>query len=149
MHCMAKSSHLLPFSSSSSFFFLFFFFLPLLLSSSSSFFLFFISLSSSSPSFSFAGTRVGPAHPGSRRGVQRGGVQQPEEHAHCTEQQFFQRVPQQQPGGAAQHAGKGAVAPPAQLWRRYQSDYNNSNNIIISDNKSTINPGHHVSPSRL
>jgi len=91
------------------------------------------SSSSSSSSFtsfissSCAGVRVGPAHPGSRRGVQWGGVQQPEEHAHCPEQQLLQRVPQQQPGGAAQHAGKGTLAPPAQLWRRYYNDNDNDN----------------------
>ena len=91
---------------------------------------------------------MGPAHPGSRRGLQRGGVQQPEEHAHCPEQQLLQCVPQQQPGGAAQHAGEGAVAPPAQLWRRYNDNDddddddnkdNNNNNNHNNSNNNNIN----------
>ena len=96
---------------------------------------------SSSSCSSCAGTGVGSAHLGSRRGVQWGGVQQPEEHAHCTEQQLLQRLPQQQPGGAAQHAGEGAVAQAAQFWRRYRSDNQSK--------QSTTNPVYLVSPSFL
>ena len=83
---------------------------------------------------------MGPAYPGSRGGLQWGGVQQPEEHAHRTEQQLLQCVPQQQPGGAAQHAGEGAVAPPAQLWRRYNdNDDDDNNNDTNNDGNNDSN----------
>ena len=59
-----------------------------------------------------AGAGVGTRHPGSRRSFQWGGVRQLAQHAHCAKQQLLHGIPLRQLGGAAQHVGEGAVAPP-------------------------------------
>lgn len=64
------------------------------------------------------GAGVGSEDLGSWRGFQRRGVCESEKHADSPEQQLLWGVPQQQPGGSAQHAGQGALAPPPCFSRR-------------------------------